>query len=601
MSNFSVVMVSHHTGSVLYASVATVLKQKNLAELVIVDNANPPDVLARLRQWSLTEPRLKIITGYGNIGFAKASNIGVKSTTGYFVVLMNPDCLLPPDALSDLMTAFENQSDAVIAGCEIVNPNGSVNSDSVRFLLTPNSAIRSFFSLGRKPVVTAANGAACQVPAISGALLCIRRKDLNRLNGLDEEFFVRGACMDLCMRVHRFGGKIIYAPHIKVTRLSTNDESFKRVIEWQRAQGLVHYFRKHFDNRYPLGFMPFVRITLMARFMVKVAVQWLSRQLRPAYVMSHTIPSKRLMILASGLCDLPQGKELEGKTILVTGATSQVGLSVVRRLLASGAAVLAISRNDPIAFQHEHLRWIKGDLTDSHLHLDGYLVDMVVHCAPLWHLPPTVNLLADAEVKRIIAFGTTSVFGKILSKNYYERELVEKLARAESDIAERCSLHKIDWTILRPTMTYGAGLDLNVTSLAKLINFLSFFPVYLPAVGKRHPVHVDDLALAVMQVMNNPHTYKKSYNLSGGEVISYRDMLARIFTVIGKKLRIEDNTTLPFLLDMAGRITGKKHINGEIARRMNDDLMFFHDDAKRDFGFEPRPFLSGGIRDIEGY
>ncbi len=43
---------------------------------------------------------------------------------------------------------------------------------------------------------------------------------------------------------------------------------------------------------------------------------------------------------------------------------------------------------------------------------------MVVHCAPLWHLPPTLKMLADAEVKRIIAFGSTSIFAKALSRNW---------------------------------------------------------------------------------------------------------------------------------------------------------------------------------------
>ena len=598
MTTCSVIMVSHHTGPILFASIASVLKQKSLAELLLVDNGNPPDVLARLRQIALTEPRLRVITGHGNVGFAKGSNIGAKLATSYFLALINPDCLLPPDALITVMTAFENQPDTVITGCEMLKPDGSIDPDSARPLLTPDAAIKS--ALGRThsyPSVAAPVG----VPAISGAFMCIRRKDFDRLNGLDESFFVRGAGMDICLRVHKFGGKMLLVPSVKITRLHTNDETFRRTIEWQRSRGLVHYFRKHFDNYYPLGFMLFVHVAVMSRYITRVALDWISRKLRPAYVMSHTVPAKRLMILASGPVELPEEKTLQGKSVLVTGATSQVGLCVVRRLIAAGASVLAISRNDPIPFQHAQLRWIKGDLTDSGLDLDGYLLDIAVHCAPLWHLPPTLKLLADAEIKRVIAFGTTSVFGKVLSRNARERELVEKLSRAEADITERCQMFGIQWTIFRPTLIYGVGLDVGVTSLTKLINFLGFFPVYPPAFGRRQPVHADDLAIATLQALENPITYGKAYNLSGGEVLTYRDMLERLFAICGKKVRIENNTFLPFLLDIAGRITGKRHINGEIARRMNDDLMFFHDDAKRDFGFTPRKFLSGGMKDIEGY
>ncbi len=78
--------------------------------------------------------------------------------------------------------------------------------------------------------------------------------------------------------------------------------------------------------------------------------------------MTHSVAAKRLMILASGLAELPESRELYGTTVLVTGATSQTGLCVLRRLIASGAAVLAISRGDAIPFRHERLRWIKGDL-----------------------------------------------------------------------------------------------------------------------------------------------------------------------------------------------------------------------------------------------
>jgi len=130
---------------------------------------------------------------------------------------------------------------------------------------------------------------------------------------------------------------------------------------------------------------------------------------------------------------------------------------------------------------------------------------------------------------------------------------------------------------------------------------LNFLPVYPPALGKRQPVHVDDLGRAAVKLVHAKAAFGKGYNVSGSEVLSYRAMLERIFAVCGRKVRIEENTTLPFILDVVGWVLRKRHINGEIARRMNDDLMFFHDDAARDFGYQGRRFLSGGMKDIEGY
>ncbi len=119
----------------------------------------------------------------------------------------------------------------------------------------------------------------------------------------------------------------------------------------------------------------------------------------------------------------------------------------------------------------------------------------------------------------------------------------------------------MDWTILRPTLIYGVGLDVSVTSIAKFIRRWGFFPVYPPAFGRRQPVHADDLALAVMQAFDNPATYGKSYNVSGGEIITYRQVLERLFALCRKKTRIIEMTILPFMLDMAGRGCCAKNIS----------------------------------------
>ena len=95
---------------------------------------------------------------------------------------------------------------------------------------------------------------------------------------------------------------------------------------------------------------------------------------------AQTTAAKRLLILASGQVDLQKTNGYFGKTVLITGATGQVGLCVVRRMLAAGASVLAISRSDAIPYRHEQLRWIQGDLTDQNLYLQGCLADIAVHC-----------------------------------------------------------------------------------------------------------------------------------------------------------------------------------------------------------------------------
>lgn len=606
MSTCSVIMVTYHTGSVLFVSVKSALRQQQLAELIVVDNGNPPDVVARLQQMALSDPRLKIVSGGGNVGLARGCNAGIRHATGDYLLMLNPDCLLPPEALGDLMNALETFPDARLATGWMRTPDGTEQISDRRTLLTPASIFLEALGLQRWLTPSHKKEQMAHEPyevsAISTACMCLRRRDYSRLGGMDEGYFLPVADLDVCMRIHKNGGKIICVPRVRITHMPGGESKITpRALEWHRTKGMMRYFTKHFQREYIPGFLLLVNILVLVRFTLKMIASFLRKKVKPPSAMTHSIASKRLMVLALGLADLPDGNDLYGKTVLVTGATSQVGLCVVRRLMSAGAAVLAISRSDAIPFEHEHLRWIKGDLTDQTLHLQGYLVDMVVHCAPLWHLPPTIDLLADAEVKRLIAFGSTSVYGKAASRNTRERDLVEKLTKAEAEIIEKCQQKDIQWTIFRPTMTYGVGLDLNVTSIAKFIDRFGFFPIYPPAFGRRQPVHADDVAMAVLQAASTAQSAGKSYNISGGEVVTYRQMLERLFALCKRKPKIIETTWLPFLLDMAGRFSGKRHINGEIARRMNDDLIFFHDDASRDFGFHPRPFLSGGMKDIEGF
>ena len=421
-----------------------------------------------------------------------------------------------------------------------------------------------------------------EVPAISNTFMFLKRTDFDRLAGFDDGFFLFGAGLDFCRRVHRADGKVVCVPRVRVTHMPRG-AAFSPATEWQQARGLMRYLGKHGKGEYFPGVVPLARAAVLLRFGVKVVIGVVRGWVRHVAIMGHGAPAKRLMVLALGLAELSQEPlgALDGRTVLVTGATSQVGLCVVQRLLAAGASVLAISRNDPIPFAHENLRWIKGDLSDGKLYLQGYLVDVAVHCAPLMHLPPTLKLLADAEVRRVIAFGSTSIFTQALSPNANEKELAETLAKAEAEIAEGCATHGIEWTILRPTLTYGVGLDVNVSSLAKSIRRFRFFPVYPPALGRRQPVHADEQGVAAKLAMEKATTFGKAYNLSGGEINTYQQMLERLFDLYDLGPHIVNVSMLPSLFDLAGVLLRKRHINGAMARRMNDDLVFFHDEAKK--------------------
>ena len=228
----------------------------------------------------------------------------------------------------------------------------------------------------------------------------------------------------------------------------------------------------------------------------------------------------------------------------------------------------------------------------------NYIKPFLKQNIPPGPLPKILPILAACEVKRVVAIGSTSIFSKVSSHNAFEKELVAKYARAEQEILNVAAAQNIAWTILRSTMIYGIGLDKNVTSLAHFIRRFGFAPIYPPAVGRRQPVHAEDVAIATLQAATSEVACNKSYNVSGGEILTYREMLMRIFEVMKCPPKIMETTLFPLMLAIAGVLLRRPYLTRDLAYRMNEDMVFFHDDATRDFGYHPRAFLSGGREDL---
>jgi len=299
-------------------------------------------------------------------------------------------------------------------------------------------------------------------------------------------------------------------------------------------------------------------------------------------------------MLAAIVRAAPENRTYASKTVLVDGATSQIGLNIVGIALARGAHVIGLYNNTPIEFAHPRLTWRQADLAAPAL-LSAPSADILIHIAPIWLLPPALPRFAGAGIKRIVAFGSTSIFGKRDSTNAGERTFVEKLAIAEAQLSRIAAERDLRLTILRPTLIYGMGLDANVTRMARMIRRFHFVPVCSPAAGLRQPVQARDLAEAALAVWDKPATFGKSYNLGGGETLPYHAMVERLFRHLGETPRLVAFPFLPQLLDCLGFCLPFVHVNGEIARRMNRDLAFDNGPAAQDFGYSPRGFLAGDV------
>ncbi len=148
------------------------------------------------------------------------------------------------------------------------------------------------------------------------------------------------------------------------------------------------------------------------------------------------------------------------------------------------------------------------------------------------------------------------------------------------------------WTLLRPTMIYGADTDLNVTFIKAIICKFGFFPLPWGAKGLRQPVHVMDLASACVAVLDCKVCFNRAYNLGGGEVIEFAEMVRRIFHSQGKKPWIVYIPKWLYLLaiKILAKLPRYSFLRGEMVERMFADLTVDNEPAMNDFGYKPQAF-----------
>jgi nucleoside-diphosphate-sugar epimerase len=98
-------------------------------------------------------------------------------------------------------------------------------------------------------------------------------------------------------------------------------------------------------------------------------------------------------------------------------------------------------------------------------------------------------------------------------------------------------------------MIYGCRQDGNVSAIAEFIRRWQFFPLAAPGNGFRQPVQADDLPIAAVAAMDNPKACNRKFTLGGGETLTYREMVRRVFLALGKKPVF---IPIPVMLAMAG-------------------------------------------------
>lgn len=608
----SVVIVSYNTGASLWICIYRTLQLDGVKEVILVNNGNEAAVELRLRQLEQDNPRFSLITGQGNIGFAKGCNLGAAKATGQYLLFLNPESVvMDRDAATRLAELFRTdaQPPVGLVGAVLRNEDYTEQRGSRRNVMTPAAALIEGTGLYKLrglplPVIHLDHTDLPENPfpigAVSGACMMMERERFQQIGGFDEEYFLHVEDMDLCLRIYKAGGSVWISPNVDVLNHRDRNQIQALFVERMKTKGYNRYFSLHYHAS-PISRI-LAQIAVELRLGGKI-LRSLADELRTYPTLTEAPGMRRVQAIVRGMNEVRGADEFKGngRTIFVTGSSSTVGLFTIGRLLADGYRVVALIHKNRIGFFHPNLAWVEGDFEQPQAlaeSLQRFRIDGIIHCAPIWLGAPLLPMLSGIGAKKVIALSSTSLLTKKENGSKAEKKVVEKLEAGEQAMREQAASLGMALTILRPTMIYGAGLDNNVARIARQFDDKGSFTVQKPARGLRAPIHADDLALVAINAFNTPAADGQIYHVQGGEHVPYYTMVERIGQALGKPFRIKSFPHLASICAAFHRVLPSKIPHPSLALRMQINQLFPDARVQSDLGVHPRPFLSGGIIDL---
>lgn len=249
----SIIIVNHQTKDYLRRTLQSFAPQLNGqgAEIIVVDNDSNDGSIEMLQD---EFPYVKLICLEDNLGFGRANNIGIKSSKGKLLVLLNSDTEASPEALTAMAQYMETNGSIGALGCKIIDNSGNLQLSLGKFPTFFGEIIRKFLHsrlslndpLIRDYVEAKYNGKV-ETDWVSAACVIFRREALDKAGLFDHPFFMYFEDVDLCYRIKQAGWKIYYNSQISIMHhggMTARQNLARSYLEYRRSQ--FYFCRKYY-------------------------------------------------------------------------------------------------------------------------------------------------------------------------------------------------------------------------------------------------------------------------------------------------------------------------------------------------------------------
>jgi GT2 family glycosyltransferase len=224
--DLSIIIVSWNVQEKLRANLSALFKSSGnfTFEVYVIDNNSKDGSVEMIRK---EFPQVHLISNSKNCGFARANNQALKLASGKFILLLNPDMLLFPDTLEKSLNWAQQNKQATVSTCQLIDRQGQTIRQVRRF---PQLRDQLLIVLKIPHLIPAVLNRylnfnfnyklAAEVDSVRGAFFLINRLNYQKISGLntpllDERYFIWFEEVDFCRQVYKLGGEVWYQSDAK--------------------------------------------------------------------------------------------------------------------------------------------------------------------------------------------------------------------------------------------------------------------------------------------------------------------------------------------------------------------------------------------------
>jgi len=252
----SIIVVNYNTKGLLRSCLASIFEQtwRIALEVFVVDNGSTDGSLEVLAH---EFGEVQLIANSVNKGFAAANNQGIKKAAGEYILLLNSDTEILNDAISKTLAFMKQHPEASIAGCKLLNKDGTLQPSCRSFPSVWNLFTESFFLysvfkkirlFGQYYMTHFDHESIRQVDVVMGAFMLIRREVFTAIGLLDENYFMYAEETDFCYRARQADYKTFFFPGAFIIHLGGGSTFDNQKQFEQLHSALLLFLHKHFTG-----------------------------------------------------------------------------------------------------------------------------------------------------------------------------------------------------------------------------------------------------------------------------------------------------------------------------------------------------------------